>query len=61
MLELEDGELADILKVSRPTVSRWARGEAAPHRLGRMPALQVLIDLVRARLNYLGSARASFA
>ncbi len=50
ILELDDSELAGMLRVSRPTISRWARGESAPHSLGREPALRLLADLVDSRL-----------
>ena len=39
VLELDDVEVARALHLSRPTVGRWARGESAPHALGRKPAL----------------------
>lgn len=42
ILELDDTEVARALQISRPTVGRWARGESAPHALGRKPALQWL-------------------
>jgi hypothetical protein len=34
-IELKDVIIADGLKISRPTVGRWARGESSPHPLGR--------------------------
>lgn len=34
-LELSQDEVAGIMKASRPTVSRWLAGTAAPHRVGR--------------------------
>ncbi len=42
VLELDDTEVARALQISRPTVGRWARGESAPHALGRKPALMWL-------------------
>lgn len=39
VLELDDAEVARALQISRPTVGRWARGESAPHALGRKPTL----------------------
>ncbi|MDP2345304.1 MAG: hypothetical protein Q8O67_30450 [Deltaproteobacteria bacterium] len=39
VFELDDIEVARALHISRPTVGRWARGESAPHTLGRKPAL----------------------
>lgn len=42
VLELEDNDLAIALQISRPTVGRWARAEAAPHPVGRKPVLEYL-------------------
>jgi transcriptional regulator with XRE-family HTH domain len=50
ILEFDDLELARALRVSRPTVSRWTRGESAPHPLGREPALRLLADMADAKL-----------
>lgn len=50
LLELEDVDIARTLRVSRPTISRWARGDSAPHPLGREPVFHVLAELARARL-----------
>jgi DNA-binding transcriptional regulator YiaG len=41
-LGYDDVTLAKIFQVSRPTVGRWARGEAAPHPIGRKPILEAL-------------------
>jgi hypothetical protein len=48
-LEASDLELSILFQVSRPTIGRWARGEAAPHRLGRRPLFDDLIKLARKR------------
>ena len=40
VLEVDDVSLARALRVSRPTISRWAAGKSAPHRLGRKPSLR---------------------
>ena len=37
LLELSDQELADSLRVSRPTVNRWMRGKNLPHNALRNP------------------------
>jgi hypothetical protein len=42
VLELDDVAVARALQIARPTVGRWARGESAPHPLGRKPALSWL-------------------
>jgi len=52
VLELEDLELARMLRVSRPTIGRWARGESAPHRLGRGPVLRVLAKIADSKLRH---------
>jgi predicted nucleic acid-binding protein len=39
ILELDDFAVSRALQISRPTVGRWARGDSAPHPLGRRPAL----------------------
>ena len=44
ILEVDDAELARRLGVSRPTIGRWARGETAPHPLGRAGVLTELAD-----------------
>lgn len=43
ILELSDLELAKIFQISLPTVGRWARGEAAPHPVGRNPILGAIM------------------
>jgi hypothetical protein len=49
-LEVSDLELSLLFEVSRPTISRWSRGEAAPHRLGKRPLFDDLMKLARKRL-----------
>lgn len=41
-LELSDLEVSKIFEISRPTVGRWKRGEAAPHWIGQPLILQAL-------------------
>lgn len=41
-LGYSDVILAKIFQISRPTVGRWARGETAPHPIGRKPILEAL-------------------
>lgn len=51
-LGYSDLTLAKMLQVSLPTVGRWARGEAAPHPIGRKPVLEALArHLERSLLN----------
>lgn len=42
LLRLDNDQLAEILNVSRPTVSRWIRGLSAPHPLGRKAIFDAL-------------------
>ena len=41
-LEFSDDELARMLKVSRPTIGRWARNEFTPASIVRKPVLELL-------------------
>jgi transcriptional regulator with XRE-family HTH domain len=50
VLEIDDLELARMLRVSRPTIGRWARGESAPHPLGRKPVFVMLAKVAQAKL-----------
>lgn len=50
VLELDDEDLALLLRVSRPTINRWANGQSAPHPLGRPAALAVLVKECSKRL-----------
>ena len=50
VLELGDLELANALRVSRPTIGRWERGESAPHPLARRPVFMTLARIARAKL-----------
>jgi DNA-binding transcriptional regulator YiaG len=52
VLELDDSALARMFRVSRPTIGRWARGESAPHPIGRRPVFESFIDVARAKLKY---------
>ncbi len=54
VLELEPGYVAKLFKVSRPTVSRWTRGESAPHPLGRGPVFKLFERETARRLRLLG-------
>lgn len=52
VLELDDVELARMFRVSRPTIGRWARGDSAPHPLGRKAVFDSLRDVARAKLRH---------
>lgn len=49
-LNLSDLDLAKMFEISRPTVGRWARGEACVHPVGRKPILEHLLKLVSERM-----------
>jgi len=53
VLEVDDLSLARALRVSRPTISRWAAGKSAPHPLGRKPVFELLIRQAQSRLRRL--------
>ena len=53
VLEIDDATLARELRISRPTVGRWARGTSAPHPLGRGPALELLLRHAESKLRRL--------
>lgn len=50
LLELSDDELASLMLVSRPTVGRWKRGDAAPHPLARASVFEALRRVARKKL-----------
>lgn len=50
VLEIDDTELASALRVSIPTIGRWASGQSAPHPFGRGPVLLFLADLAESKL-----------
>ena len=41
-LGLDDMEMSRLLRVSRPTIGRWIRRDASPHRIGRKAICEVL-------------------
>jgi hypothetical protein len=49
LLCVDDLEVSRILKVSRPTISRWIRGVSAPHPLARKAIFDVLAKKARAK------------
>lgn len=48
-LVLDDLEMSRLLKVSRPTIGRWVRGDSTPHPLARKAIFDVLAKQARAR------------
>lgn len=54
VLELNDLDVAQAFQISRPTVGRWIRGEAAPHAVGRKPILEALARRVATKLKHIG-------
>lgn len=52
ILEVDDTELARALRVSRPTIGRWARGDSAPHPIGRGAVLLSLAEFAEAKLKH---------
>jgi len=48
-LDLDDLEISRLLKVSRPTIGRWVRGDSTPHPLSRKAICDVLAKKTRAR------------
>ncbi len=53
LLSMDDGEMARILKVSRPTIGRWIRGSSLPHPLGRTAIFEALAGQARIRIKSL--------
>jgi DNA-binding transcriptional regulator YiaG len=58
VLELDQETAARIMKASRPTVSRWASGQAAPHRVGRPSVFRELRKVANDKLRQHSSAPA---
>jgi hypothetical protein len=52
LLEVDVDAFASSLGVDRSTVSRWARGISAPHRLGRVSVYSEFARLTDAKLKY---------
>lgn len=44
LLEMNDQEIGDSLRVSRPTVNRWMRGKSLPHRALRKPIAEWVLQ-----------------
>jgi DNA-binding transcriptional regulator YiaG len=50
VLDLTPSDICCALHVSRPTVSRWARGVTAPHELAREPLRRFALRTIEQRL-----------
>ncbi|MBU8825816.1 hypothetical protein [Mycolicibacterium goodii] len=50
VLELDHEAAARLFKTSRPTVSRWAAGQSAPHMLGRSAVFRALRKVASDRI-----------
>jgi ribosome-binding protein aMBF1 (putative translation factor) len=53
VLGLSDAQLADLLKVSRPTINRWSRGETTPHAVMAEAVFSVLATTAKTELRRL--------
>ncbi len=53
VLELNHETVARLLKISRPTVSRWESGISAPHPIGRKPVFHLFKQMAQAKLRQL--------
>lgn len=50
VLELDQESAAKLFRTSRPTISRWAAGQSAPHNLGRPAVFRALRKVANDRL-----------
>lgn len=50
LLEMSDAQMASLLKVARPTIGRWSRGESTPARLMASTVLLTIADEARERI-----------
>ncbi len=53
LLALDDGDMARMLKVSRPTIGRWIRRSSSPHPLARGAIFEALSGQARIRVKSL--------
>lgn len=52
VIELDDDELGDILKVSRTTVGRWSRGVTAPHAIMQESVFKTIARFAESKLKH---------
>ena len=50
VLELSEGQIADALRVSRPTVNRWLNAQSDPHPAMRQPIFHWIATQAKRRL-----------
>lgn len=50
VLEMSEGDIADILSISRPTYNRWINGRSMPHKLMRPSAVLRISKQVAKRI-----------
>lgn len=53
LLELDDGDMAQALNVSRPTIGRWIRDVSSPHVLTRKAICGALVARARGKIKLL--------
>jgi transcriptional regulator with XRE-family HTH domain len=58
LLEMNDQEIGDSLRVSRPTVNRWMRGKSLPHRALRKPIAEWVLQQLTVKIKRLEAIRA---
>lgn len=61
VLELDQDTVAGIVKASRPTVSRWLSGTAAPHHVGRPSVFRELRKVAAAKIKQHSAAMVACA
>jgi len=58
LLEMNDQEIGDALRVSRPTVNRWMRGKSLPHRALRKPIAEWVLRQLTLKIKRIEAIRA---
>jgi hypothetical protein len=53
LLEMNDQEIGDSLRVSRPTVNRWMRGKSLPQRALRKPIAEWVLQQLTLKIKRL--------
>ena len=60
VLELEERELSELLKASKPTINRWIRGESVPSKSLREPIFRALSKIANRKLSLLRKSDKNF-
>jgi len=55
ILEKSEGDIADFLTVSRPTLNRWINGRSTPHPLMRPVVVSKILGEVSSKVSVLAS------